>query len=240
MNAHLPERVSYTLEELQIRWRAGSEDMRQWLVHGILSAHVWLPVMSVFRIREKSEGNARKQIMELCHWEGHTMVSRHSCYRLFRRERIYLREFTCADLQECYSLPDTADDISISLHDLVILRDECTRFETTHRIGNSQAKQTNDSDLPHGYFDTGFKTLSYAGRDYVFGDIQSSILRQLHEAAMTGEPWCSGKRLLAHAGSQSFTLSNIFKRNPVWREIILSDGRGAYRMNGKFMLREKN
>ena len=240
VNMHLPERVSYTLEEVQTRWQVGQEDIRRWLVHGALSAHIWLPVMSVFRLSEQCSGNIRKQGKELCHWEGFVSLSRHSCYRLFRKQRIYLREFICAEHDDQYCLPDTADDVPVTLNDLVVLRSERIRFETTHRVGNARIAQVNDGSRPAGCFDTSFKMLHYAGRSYPFGDIQSSVLRLLHEAALSDEPWCSGKRLLINAGARSFTLSNLFKRKPVWREIILSDGRGRYRMDAKFVSSEKN
>ena len=239
MNTHLPERASYTLNEMKACWQVKSEDMRQWLMNGILSAHVWLPVMSVFQVDEQLAGNSRKHIKTIRHWEGHVPVSRHSCYRLFRCERIYMREFTCADHRESFCLPDTADDLSVSLGDLVILRDERVRFEAEHRVGMPSPDQANESKHSIQGFDPTFKTLRYAGCDYVFGDMQSTILRQLYEAAQTDTPWCSGKRLLADAGSRSFSLSNIFKRNPIWRKIILSDGRGAYRINDEFMTSKK-
>ncbi|MBB5354041.1 hypothetical protein HNR46_004313 [Haloferula luteola] len=55
-------------------------------------------------------------------------------------------------------------------------------------------------------------------------------MRLLFQAAKDGKPWLNGKQLLHDGGSQSYTLSNLFKRKPVWRKLIHSDGRGYYRM----------
>ena len=47
-----------------------------------------------------------------------------------------------------------------------------------------------------------------------------------------GEPWQSGKAILAAAGSRSLKMSDVFKSKKNWRLLIESDGRGAYRLLG--------
>ena len=62
---------------------------------------------------------------------------------------------------------------------------------------------------------------------------QSDVaVRALHEAARRGEPWQSGKAILAAAGSRSLKMSDVFKSKKNWRLLIESDGRGAYRLLG--------
>ena len=230
MNTILPDRASYTLSEMQTYWQVANEEIRQWLFQGILTTHVWLPVMSVFKIEASQDGNRLKFAKTLCHWEGHAVVSRHSCYRLFRHEHIHMREFTCSKTMEYYCLPDTAGDLIVTRDDLLILRAERVRFEAAHDIANDGNHSIETlSPTPS------FKDVQLDGHSYRFGHIQSQVLQLLYVAAKNGQPWQSGKQLLVQAGSQDFSLSNLFKRKPVWRRIVISDGRGCYKMNEAFV-----
>jgi hypothetical protein len=66
------------------------------------------------------------------------------------------------------------------------------------------------------------------GRSFRFRGVQAAIVRHLYDSAVQGKPWVSGKRLLRDAGSQSTRLLDVFKRHSNWRELIESDGCGAY------------
>ena len=58
------------------------------------------------------------------------------------------------------------------------------------------------------------------GRRYRFTPTQAKVLRFLHEAALRGSPWQSGKAVLAAVGSQSLKLGDLFKRRPEWRDMV--------------------
>jgi hypothetical protein len=62
------------------------------------------------------------------------------------------------------------------------------------------------------------------------GPIQAKIVKQLHKAALTNEPWRSGTLLLEGAGSTSIKLADVFKSKRHWRRLIESDRRGKYRL----------
>lgn len=61
----------------------------------------------------------------------------------------------------------------------------------------------------------------------------SQIVRRLHEASQTEDPWVPGKRLLGDSGYQSSWMGDVFKRykDPSWRELIEGNGRGSFRLN---------
>jgi hypothetical protein len=61
----------------------------------------------------------------------------------------------------------------------------------------------------------------------------TNVVRLLHEASMTADPWRNGKKLLESAGYDSMFLGDVFKRHPDWRELIEGNGRGLYRLNLK-------
>jgi hypothetical protein len=68
--------------------------------------------------------------------------------------------------------------------------------------------------------------------EFHFGDLQAAIIRELHLASRTAEPWCRGKELLDAARSNSNNVGDLFRRhlNPSWRVLI------EYRHNGKYRL----
>lgn len=71
------------------------------------------------------------------------------------------------------------------------------------------------------------------GESFSFkGDINRAVIRLLHAAAQTSEPWRLGKTLLKEAGSTDLNMRmvNLFGRHPAWKVLILSDGRRKYRL----------
>ncbi len=76
-----------------------------------------------------------------------------------------------------------------------------------------------------------FTCFLWHGREYKFGETQARVIKRLWQAREDGCPWMYGKRLLNDVGSESLKLQNIFNRNTDWRNIILSDRKGKYRLN---------
>jgi CheY-like chemotaxis protein len=62
------------------------------------------------------------------------------------------------------------------------------------------------------------------------GTVNREVIRILHEAAVAGRPWQSGKVALARAGSQDGEgkMRNLFGSHPCWGKLLLSDRRGNY------------
>ncbi|MCB9964496.1 MAG: DNA2/NAM7 family helicase [Rhodospirillales bacterium] len=194
-----------------------------------------------YEICEEIQGSKVVLTKELRHWEGYTPLYPHHCRTVFRSGKVYLRDFLCARNNHKLALPESADSIRVLENDLVILHEEKKRFEQKHQLSTTNICQVKiigrvgKTKKPSiDSFDPSFKKICFGGQKYNFGDMQASIIRQLYDAAIQDEPWQNGKRLLEKAGSQSFTLSNIFKRNPMWRQIIISDERGSYRLNEDF------
>ena len=238
MGQRLPKRLFYPLTDLRECWGVSHSELQQWLINGDIATHVWLPVMSVYKHLEIKEGVTLRLVPELCHWEGYTPISRYYCHRLFRQGYIHLREFTNDEFGQSYRLPEASEDIIIHAEDLVILAEERSRFEAEHNLTgicpNIMAIRPKPENLEESdalFADHSFKIIQHQGNQYRLGDMQASILRQLYGSATDGKPWQNGKKLLQEAGSQSFSLPNIFKRNRIWKELIISDGRGSYRLN---------
>lgn len=62
------------------------------------------------------------------------------------------------------------------------------------------------------------------------GTVNREVIRILHEAAVAGQPWQSGKATLYRAGSQDgeAKMGNLFGGHPCWGKLLLSDRRGKY------------
>lgn len=76
-----------------------------------------------------------------------------------------------------------------------------------------------------------YRHITINGCEFILGDIQANIVKQLHKAAFSENPWLYGKTMLNIAGSRSIRLRDIFKSKRKWEELILSDKRGYYCLN---------
>jgi DNA-binding response OmpR family regulator len=72
------------------------------------------------------------------------------------------------------------------------------------------------------------------GTTYFFkGPIQQKVIRILHEAEQRGEPWQSGKRVLAEAGSIDTKMANLLGDHPCWGSLLESNRHGGYRLRSE-------
>ncbi len=219
----------YGLSELGDDWRVCSAKIRKWLVSGKLHSSLWLPLMSVYSLKECLEGKDLSVQRELRHYEGFIPLSRHQCQRLYRNGELTMRGFQSCCGRERFQLPDSSDDIRASVDDLLVLLDERQRFEREIDLSSANGSDMGLSNEPE-LLDSDFRNILVDGESYTFGVIQASILHQLYQASVRGKGWLVGKRVLHDVGSESFSLSNVFKHKPVWRRLIESDGRGRYRL----------
>lgn len=104
--------------------------------------------------------------------------------------------------------------------------DECARAAAVGR-----------TDEPHNgavfWHAPDYSEVRLRGEPFYFtGDVNRAVIRLLHEAALAGEPWQSGKAILAKAGSQDAAgkMSNLFRGRPCWGRLLLSNERGKYRL----------
>lgn len=251
----LPERVFYTHEELQSVWELSESDINQYLMHGSLTAHVWLPMMSIYEVVEEQDGARIFLTKNLTHWEGYTPLYAHQCRTLFKTGEVYLREFMCRncieslispEVSRCNKkllLPESVSSVRVGIDDLVIMSEEKKRFETEHNFLTASSCRVKvmgrivgvQKPKNHSYFEQGFRKAHHDGIDFKFGEIQAAVMQQLYDAAIEGDPWQNGKQLLNKAGSSSFTMQNVFKSNIHWRKLVESDERGSYRLQPSFM-----
>ena len=68
------------------------------------------------------------------------------------------------------------------------------------------------------------------GENVVFSPMQSKVIYQLIQISKTDKPFLSGQILLHNAGSRLLKLGELFKKNRYWRQVLLSDKKGNYRL----------
>ena len=111
--------------------------------------------------------------------------------------------------------------------DLILTREERDRFERDHAVATATDKPA-ATDVWHS---DDFTRVRVASEWHSFGPKQAAVLRLLKAASDSDNPWLDGKRLLEEADAATMRLIDLFKRKPVWRQMIEADGKGRYRLN---------
>lgn len=236
------QRTYYNFSEIIQGCGISKTGLDNCILNGTLAVHAWVPPISVFKIEEIQIHNQVVLTRTEMHWEGYTPIHVADYRKILHKGTAFIREFPGMDVNQAICLKPGAVDVEVSYDDLVILVQGKEQLEehlglradgecTVEIIGKAMGPQRpiKVKCAPD------FRHVIFKERDYSFGVIQSSIIKRLYYSAMEGDPWQNGKRLLQDAGSETFTLKDIFKRQPYWRELIISDSRGLYRLHEDFI-----
>lgn len=110
--------------------------------------------------------------------------------------------------------------------DLVLRREERDRFEAESGFSSDVFRSADPAFAPS----PDYQTIRFNGHEFRLGAIQAQVVRLLHDAALADNPWVNGKTVLTTAGSKSLKMSDMFKSQPQWRDLIESNRRGLYRL----------
>jgi hypothetical protein len=75
-----------------------------------------------------------------------------------------------------------------------------------------------------------FRSVRWRGEDHTFSEPQARAVRVLWEAAESGCPDVGGEALTEAAGTESHTARDVFKGHSAWGTLIVSSGRGIFRL----------
>jgi hypothetical protein len=220
------DKAYFMLEEIEERWQLPHRDVVYLAENGLLKLSVRL-----FNVRLESGdfedfGNGRwNRIPTDQRWfSGLQDLRAHDAFRLFRDGQARIDQFAAPAAEYCELLEPT-ESLTLRIADVVVRREERDRVERQHglaRAGTPRGpvfQQVND-----------YSEVRLSGLVFHLGQVQSRVVKQLHRAALTGEPWCIGKVLLTSAGSACTRLADLFKSQRHWRQLIESDRRGRYRL----------
>lgn len=166
---------------------------------------------------------------------GPQPLLRSSLLEIFRCGQAEVDAFRTSPAGSYLDVHTNSGSIIVRREDLIVTREERDRFEREHRlIDGADAPALNG--VEHS---ADFSRVRIAGEWHSFGPRQSAVLRRLKSAGESENPWVSGKTLLADSGAATMRLIDLFKRKPVWRQLIIADGKGCYRLNPQLLSPEK-
>ncbi|MCU9849269.1 hypothetical protein OEZ60_14795 [Defluviimonas sp. WL0024] len=223
------EKSYFTVPEILERWSMSEADLVYLAENDqlTLSIRVFNLPLEFGDYEETQEGERFPVPWEQGRFNGLLDLNAHDVFQLFRHGEVLSGHFR-SPRADYACLTGTREHITIRKRDLLVRREERDRFEA--ETGFAGAAAGPRPGAFHASAD--YQDIRCNGQHFRLGAIQAQVVRALHEAATRGEPWQSGKAILAAAGSRSLKMSDVFKSKRNWRLLIESNGRGAYRLSG--------
>lgn len=222
------EKDYFPLAEIVKRWSIQEEDLVYLAENNQLrfSIRVFNLPLEFGDYEEDIDGARFRVPEEQRYFSGLLDLHAGDVFHLYRSGEAHLNEFRHERTGYATLIYERAP-IYVVIGDLLLRRDERDRFEL--KSGFRAPGSTQEG--PTFIHSRDYKEVRCRGHLFQLGAIQSSVVRALHQAALSGQPWQSGKRLLTSADSRSMRMADVFKSKEAWRELIKSDGRGNYRLN---------
>lgn len=163
-------------------------------------------------------------------------------WSVFRHGSGHIARFKPAATHGYIELASHHGAIRITLEDLLVTRTERDRFERACGMGPGEPEAVashkatplvaehpaNATQFVHR---DDYSEVVFSGELFRLGPLQAAVVRQLHEASQSGNPWRPGKELLSNSSASTMRIVDLFKVKKNWRTLIVSDGRGNYRLN---------
>ena len=231
----LPPKSYFHLTEVAERWSASIQDLACYTLDGLLEVAVMtigtrvetgrfdVSDQGVFRVPEG------ERILN-----GPQPVVSSDLWPVFRTGAGRITRFRPRSADGYIDLSEDADSIPVTLQDLLITRSERDRFEVAHGladVGANEQPLTKTAEQCSFIHRNNYAEVVLNGDVFRLGLLQASIVRALHQASQSDNPWRHGKELLASSNAQTMRMVDLFKTKRNWRTLIASDGRGYYRLN---------
>lgn len=221
-----PNKMYFSLNEVSKRWNRKMKDVEYCIENGLLNAHI--KVCSV-KLAPLSH-NANLSDYE---FTGCKCLIPEDCHILFRHNKKVINEFLSHD---CYNKERLIqpEKLIVTRIDLMILLNDLIAFEQKYNLGFHQSELPLWDNMPvepiNNIAINNDCDIIYIGKTfYSFGPIQAKIIRELHKAAQTNNPWLLGKNLLVDSGARTVHLKDLFKSHPILPRI-------KYRSKGYYSL----
>lgn len=223
------QKAYFTLPEVLTRWKLAEPDLIYLAENDRLRLSVrvfGLPIE--FGDHEITDDGRRYDVpVDRKHYSGLLDLHARDAFRLFRCGEVALTQFRIPRADYA-SLWDDAEPVLFMIGDLLLRREERDRFEAESGFSGIRTEVAQ----PGFMASADYMNVHSLGRDYRLGPIQAQVVRVLHVAALARTPWISGKTILSSAGSKSLKMSDVFKSQAHWRDLIQSNQRGLYRLAG--------
>ena len=223
------------LNSIQTQLGISREDLYYAIESGMLKSSIWLPLRNVDRVVMKNNKLFYEK-HELK--EGFVGLRPVDTREIFSKGSSHIRVFHSINKDEhilrlSYEPPQAC--IHVHIRDLVILNSHKQEFLIKNGISEEDlniSSETNNKPIKKDFIASpDYRHVTFKGKELHFGDIQAKIIEILYNASQSNNPWVHGKTLLYDSGSRSESVKNIFQSKIHWRELIMSDGGGYYRIN---------
>jgi hypothetical protein len=176
-----PEKTYERLGSIWRRWGLTQEDVYYAIENGLLRVCVWLPIRYV----ERGTFKDQKFIFEQHEIkEGFIGVRPEDFHRISSTGSAKLRIFRSIKVEGhiirlAYEPPQP--DVSVRIHDLVVLKQDRISFEETYQICHQQmANYPKDCPSIKEFSATAdYRHITVNGEEFHLGDIQASVVQQL-------------------------------------------------------------
>lgn len=234
------EKSYFTLPEILARWAMPEADFAYLAENDLLrlSVRVFSVPVEFGDYEETGDGQLASLPWERGPFDGLLDLYARDVFHVFRDGAVDVRHFRTPRAHYARVWSDSGHLLVRSI-DLLLRREERDRFEA--ESGFAARRTAAVAGAPAGSFQASadYHDVICSGHRFRMGAIQAQVVRALHEAAKAGEPWQSGKEILAVAGSRSLKMADVFKSQTHWRALIESNGRGAYRLAGLSTSRQR-
>ena len=218
----------FDLDEVSARWGIRVRDVGYMAENGDLRVSTRLEDALLERgTIEIARGQELRVPHEQEWFSGIIDLRRREAFRIFRHGAAEVVHFH-ADNNEYAAVVDPTPSVVVQLEHLVVRRAERDRMEAQHQSdGNSVA---DGIGFQHS---SDYRSVRLGASELALGIVQAQVAKLLHQAALSETPWLGGKSLLSEAGATSLRMSDVFKSQKQWRQLIQSDGRGRYQLRLK-------
>ncbi len=225
------------LEWLSVRWGVPQADILGSGAEGELEMAIYADELSLFCGKFIKQANGPDQKTGVVRFHcGVLPLRTEDVEKAVIHGFVETRRFRPRPGEDFRELDSDQPSRRIEIKDLVVSWDKAMAFERDRKFNVRETMERPSAVNPQTYYnlvvaDSQYKVVSLGPTHWNLGQLQSQIVRMLHQASLTDQPWVSGSKLLLDAGSQTMRFKDLFKGKSDWRELILSDGRGLYRLN---------
>jgi hypothetical protein len=217
-------------------WGASIPDLACYTLDGLLQ----IAIMTIaIRVETGTFTSTDRGLVRIPHCEtalhGPQPVISSDLWAVFRTGAGRIARFKPQTPDGYIDLAEGVDPLAITVQDLLVTRAERERFEEEHGLADKPPPHAtaDPSAAPEFLHRDDYAEVVLNGEIFRLGALQAAVVRALHAASQTENPWRPGKELLTNCNAQTLRMVDLFKTKPNWRTLIASDVRhrwyqGAY------------
>lgn len=231
----LPELTYFPLSTIAERWSTKADEILRHAINGLLEVSVLVVGVRVQVGYDEEAVDGFYQVVE----SEETIIGPQpllltDVWRILQYGAVPVEGFKSRVEDGFVSLLPAWSPQRVSLRDVVITRAERDRVEREHGIQVQDAPASRPASGPAVAqafsYTADFRSVSLGPKTFQLGQRQAAVVRLLFEAAEAGDPWVPAATLLSSAGSRSGRLIDLFKTKENWRDLLIGDGAGRYRL----------